>query len=123
MMMFGSALKSPFNIASVGLVRFVVLPWRSRKPMEDAVKAYMASSPTPLVDWKFRERVTAVRAATILSDDVAGATALLLQVQMDLAVEEGTEPPSEELSASVLGFSVSDTAMQLRRRLNLLMKA
>jgi tetratricopeptide (TPR) repeat protein len=99
------------------------MPWRSRKPMEDAVKAYVASSPTPLVDWKFRERVTAVRAATILSDDVAGATALLMQVQMDLAIEEGTEPPSEELIASVLGFSVSDTSMQLRRRLNLLIKS
>lgn len=99
------------------------MPWRSRKPMEDAVKAYVASSPTPLVDWKFRERVTAVRAATILSDDVAGATALLLQVQMDLAVEEGTDPPSEELIASVLGFSVSDTAMQLRRKLNLIIKS
>jgi tetratricopeptide (TPR) repeat protein len=98
------------------------MPWRARKPLEDAVRAYLASSPTPLVDWKFRERVTAVRAATILCDDVAGATALLLQVQMDLANDEGTEPPSEELIASVLGFSVSDTAMQLRRRLNLLIK-
>jgi cellulose synthase operon protein C len=98
------------------------MPWRARKPMEDAVRAYMQSSPTPLVDWKFRERVTAVRAATILSDDIAGATALLLQVQMDLAAEESTEPPSESLIASVLGFSVSDTAMQLRRRLNLLIK-
>ena len=98
------------------------MPWRARKPLEDAVKAYVQSSPTPLVDWKFRERVTAVRAATILCDDVAGATALLLQVQMDLSIDEPAEPPSEELIASVLGFSVSDTAMQLRRRLNLLMK-
>jgi cellulose synthase operon protein C len=98
------------------------MPWRARKPMEDAVRAYVQSSPTPLVDWKFRERVTAVRAATILCDDVAGATALLLQVQMDLAVDEGSEPPSEALIASVLGFSVSDTSMQLRRRLNLVMK-
>jgi tetratricopeptide (TPR) repeat protein len=98
------------------------LPWRVRKPMEEAVRAYLASSPTPLVDWKFRERVTAVRAATILSDDVAGATALLLQVQMDLSVDEANEPPSEELIASVLGFSVSDPAMQLRRRLNLVLK-
>ena len=98
------------------------MPWRSRKPLEDAVKAYVQSSPTPLVDWKFRERVTAVRTATILCDDVAGATALLLQVQMDLTSDETAEPPSEELIASALGFSVSDTAMQLRRRLNLLMK-
>jgi hypothetical protein len=98
------------------------MPWRSRKPMEDAVRAYMAGSQTPLVDWKFRERVTAVRAATILCDDVAGATALLLQVQVDLAAEEAAEPPSEALLASVLGFSVSDTAMQLRRRLNLVLK-
>ncbi len=99
------------------------VPWRSRKPMEEAVRAYLAGSQTPLVDWKFRERVTAVRAATLLSDDVAGATALLMQVQMDLAVEEAAEPPSEALIASVLGFSVSDTAMQLRRRLNLVLKA
>jgi tetratricopeptide (TPR) repeat protein len=98
------------------------MPWRSRKPMEDAVRAYLAGSQSPLVDWKFRERVTAVRAATILCDDVAGATALLLQVQVDLAAEEAAEPPSEALLASVLGFSVSDTAMQLRRRLNLVLK-
>jgi tetratricopeptide (TPR) repeat protein len=98
------------------------MPWRARKPMEDAVRGYLASSPTPLVDWKYRERVTAARTATILCDDVAGATALLAQVQMDLSIEEGAEPPSEELIASVLGFSVSDTAMQLRKRLNLLMK-
>jgi len=99
------------------------VPWRSRKPMEEAVRAYLSGSQTPLVDWKFRERVTAVRAATLLSDDMAGATALLMQVQMDLAVEEATEPPSEALIASVLGFAVSDTAMQLRRRLNLVLKA
>jgi tetratricopeptide (TPR) repeat protein len=98
------------------------LPWRSRKPMEDAVRAYISGSQTPLVDWKFRERVTAVRAAAILSDDVAGSTALLLQVHTDLAIEETAAPPSEELLASVLGFSVSDTAMQLRRRLNLVLK-
>jgi hypothetical protein len=41
---------------------------------------------------------------------------------MDLAGEESSEPPSEALIASVLGFSVSDTAMQLRRRLNLVIK-
>jgi hypothetical protein len=39
-----------------------------------------------------------------------------------LTSDETAEPPSEELIASALGFSVSDTAMQLRRRLNLLMK-
>jgi hypothetical protein len=98
------------------------MPWRARGPMESAVKAYMSGSQTPLVDWKFRERVTAVRAATILCDDVAGATALMLQVQTDLAVEEAAEQPGEELMASVLGFSVSDTAMQLRRKLNLIIK-
>jgi hypothetical protein len=110
------------ELAAEGRRIVKAMPWRARKPMEDAVRAYMQSSPTPLVDWKFRERVTAVRAATILCDDVAGATALLLQVQMDLAGEEGNEPPSEALIASVLGFSVSDTAMQLRRRLNLVIK-
>jgi hypothetical protein len=98
------------------------LPWRGKKPLEEAVRAYLASSQTPLVDWKFRERITAVRAAALLSDDMAGATALLMQVQMDLSVEEASEPPSEELLASVLGFSVSDTAMQLRKRLNLVLK-
>ncbi|HEU4583318.1 MAG TPA: tetratricopeptide repeat protein [Polyangiaceae bacterium] len=98
------------------------LPWRGKKPLEEAVRAYLASSQTPLVDWKFRERVTAVRAAALLSDDMAGATALLMQVQMDLSLEEASEPPSEELLASVLGFSVSDTAMQLRRKLNLVLK-
>ena len=98
------------------------MPWRGRSPMESAVKAYMSGSQTPLVDWKFRERVTAVRAATILCDDVAGATALMLQVQTDLAVAEAAEPASEDLLASVLGFSVSDTAMQLRRKLNLVIK-
>jgi len=98
------------------------LPWRGKKPLEEAVRAYLASSQSPLVDWKFRERITAVRAAALLSDDMAGATALLMQVQMDLSVEEASEPPSEELLASVLGFSVSDTAMQLRRKLNLILK-
>ncbi|HVZ36743.1 MAG TPA: tetratricopeptide repeat protein, partial [Polyangiaceae bacterium] len=98
------------------------IPWRSRKPFEEAVRAYLASSQSPLVDWKFRERVTAVRTATLLSDDMAGATALLLQVQMDLAAEETGEPPNDAMIGSVLGFSVSDTAMQLRRKLNLVMK-
>ncbi len=98
------------------------LPWRGRKPLEEAVRAYLAGTQSPLVDWKFRERVTAVRAAALLSDDMAGATALLMQVQMDLSVDETAEPPSEELLASVLGFAVSDTAMQLRRKLNLVLK-
>ena len=90
--------------------------------LEEAVRAYLAGTQSPLVDWKFRERITAVRAAAVLSDDMAGATALLMQVQMDLTTDESAEPPSEELIASVLGFSVSDTAMQLRKRLNLLIK-
>lgn len=110
------------ELANEGRRVIKAMPWRSRKPMEDAVRAYMSGSQTPLVDWKFRERVTAVRAATILSDDVAGSTALLLQVQTDLAAEETTEPPSQELLASVLGFAVSDTAMQLRRKLSLTLK-
>jgi hypothetical protein len=98
------------------------IPWRSRKPFEEAVRAYLANSQSPLVDWKFRERVTAVRSAVLLSDDMAGATALLLQVQMDLAAEETGEPPNDPMIASVLGFSVSDAAMQLRRKLNLVLK-
>lgn len=98
------------------------MPWRARKPMEEAVRAYTAGTQTPLVDWKFRERVTAVRAATILADDVAGATALLLQVQVDLAMDEAAEPPGQEILGPVLGFAVSDTAMQLRRRFKLVVK-
>jgi hypothetical protein len=98
------------------------LPWRGKKPLEEAVRAYLAGSQSPLVDWKFRERVTAVRTAALLSDDMAGATALLMQVQMDLSIDEASEPPSEQLLASVLGFSVSDTSMQLRKKLNLVLK-
>jgi hypothetical protein len=99
---------------------YKALPWRSKKPLEEAVKAYSSGQQTPLVDWKFRERVTAVRAATILADDMAGVVALLTQTQVDLAADESEEAQGgEELLAAVLGFSVSDPAMQLRRRLGL----
>lgn len=95
------------------------LPWRNRKSMEEAARAYLAGSHTPLVDWKFREKVTAARIATVLSDDLAGATAILLQSEMDLSAEDAGQQPAEDLPAAVLAFSVSDAAMQLRRRLNL----
>jgi tetratricopeptide (TPR) repeat protein len=99
---------------------YKALPWRSRKPLEEAVKAYTSGGPqTPLVDWKFRERVTAVRAGTILADDMAGVVALLTQTAVDLSAEDAEEAPSEELLAAVLGFSVSDHSMTLRKRLNL----
>jgi hypothetical protein len=98
---------------------YKALPWRSRKPLEEAVKAYAAGPQTPLVDWKFRERVTAVRAATLLADDMAGVVALLTQTAVDLSAEEAEEAQGEELLAAVLGFAVSDASMQLRRRLNL----
>lgn len=98
------------------------MPWRVRKPMEEAARAYAAGSQTPLVDWRYRERITAVRAATVVCDDMAGAAALAMQVPLDLSADETAATVSEGLLASVLGFAVSDAAMQLRRRLNLVMK-
>ncbi len=98
------------------------LPWRSRKPMEEAARAYLAGSQTPLVDWKFRETITAARVATVLCDDITGATLILLQHEMDLSAADSGQPRGDELPAQVLPFAVSDKAMQLRQRLQLTMK-
>lgn len=96
------------------------LPWRGKKVFEDAARAYAKAGQSALVDWRSRERVTAGRLATLLSDDLAGVVGLLLEMDLDLSTLDGVRTREPEMAA-VLTFSVSDTAMQLRRRLGLAM--
>lgn len=94
------------------------LPWRGKKAFEDAARAYAKAGQSALVDWRSRERVTAGRLATLLSDDVSGVVGLMLDTDLDLSTMAGERTAEAEMAA-VLTFAVSDTAMQLRRRLGL----
>jgi hypothetical protein len=97
------------------------LPWLGRGAVEDAAREYAAAARVDAVEWVFRVRLTAARAALIVGDDLPGSITLLRQTEGDLAGLTGAALAQGMRSVhDLLRFWVSDGAFALRRRLGAL---
>ncbi len=97
------------------------LPWLGRGAVEEAARAYVAAPRLDPVEWQFRARLTAARAALIVSDDLPGSIALLRQTEGDLAGLTGPALAQGMRGVQdLLRFWVSDAALALRRKLGTL---
>ncbi|HEY1534403.1 MAG TPA: hypothetical protein VGF76_10300, partial [Polyangiaceae bacterium] len=97
------------------------LPWLGRGAVEEAARAYVAAPRLDPVEWQFRVRLTASRAALIIADDLPGSVGLLRQAEGDLAGLTGA-PLAQGMRGvhDLMRFWVSDPALTLRRRLGTL---
>jgi len=97
------------------------LPWLGRGAVEEAARAYVAAPRLDPVEWQFRVRLTASRAALVIADDLPGSVGLLRQAEGDLAGLTGA-PLAQGMRGvhDLMRFWVSDAALTLRRRLGTL---
>jgi tetratricopeptide (TPR) repeat protein len=97
------------------------LPWLGRGAVEEAARAYVAAPRLDPVEWQFRVRLTASRAALVIADDLPSSLALLRQAEGDLAGLTGAALAQGMRSVQdLMRFWVSDPALTLRRRLGTL---
>jgi len=97
------------------------LPWLGRGAVEEAARAYVAAPRLDPVEWLFRARLGALRAALIVGDDLAGSIGLLRQTEGDLAGLTGAALTQGMRSVhDLLRFWVSDPAIAARRKLGTL---
>lgn len=90
------------------------LPWIGRGAIEDAARDYAAQEGFNAAEWLERQRLSALRAALVVSDDLIGAVALIQQHPNALGLEPG------KLLPELLRFWASEPALTLRRRLGML---
>jgi tetratricopeptide (TPR) repeat protein len=96
------------------------LPWLGRGPIEDAARIYAAAPHIDFGEYVAGVRLTAVRAAAVLADDLPSSVALVRRLEGDLSGAEGAAVgQASAMVDDLLRFWVSDPAGVLRRRLGL----
>jgi tetratricopeptide (TPR) repeat protein len=97
------------------------LPWLGRGSIEDAARAYAASPSVDFNDWCLRARMSAARAAVLVSDDLPAAVLVTRQTEGDLSGAQGAALAlGTRLTRDLLSFWLSDGALAVRRRLGVL---
>ncbi len=97
------------------------LPWLGRGAVEEAARAYVAAPRLDAVEWQFRVRLSAARAALVVADDLPGSIGLVRQAEGDLAGLTGAALAQGMRSVhDLMRFWVSEPALALRRRLGTL---
>ena len=97
------------------------LPWLGRGAVEEAARAYIAAPRLDPVEWLFRARLGAQRAALIVADDLPGSIGLLRRTEGDLSALTGpTLAQGMRAVHDLLRFWVSDSALAARRKLGTL---
>jgi len=97
------------------------LPWLGRGAVEEAARAYIAAPRLEPVEWLFRARLGAQRAALIVADDLPGSIALLRRTEGDLAGLTGPALAQGMRAVhDLLRFWVSEPAVAARRKLGTL---
>jgi tetratricopeptide (TPR) repeat protein len=93
---------------------------RGRRAMEEAAAVYAAAPVKDIADWCAKVRLSASRAALMLSDDLPGDITLLRRTEGDLAGLSGAAlAQGMEVVRDLLRFWVSDPAFTLRRKLGM----
>jgi tetratricopeptide (TPR) repeat protein len=94
---------------------------RNRRAMEEAAHTYVATPRIHFADWTAKVRLTAARAAVVVSDDLPGSVELVRRMEGDLAGLQGIAlAHGMRVVQDLLRFWVSDSAFALRRRLGML---
>lgn len=94
---------------------------RGRRSMEEAALLYVGVPRINFMDWVAKVRLTAARAALILSDDLPASIELIRRMEGDLAGLSGVAlAQGMRVVQDLLRFWVSDSAFALRRRLGML---
>jgi hypothetical protein len=94
---------------------------RSRRSMEETALLYSGVPRINFVDWAAKVRLTAARAALVLSDDLPASVELVRRMEGDLAGLSGVAlAQGMRVVQDLLRFWVSDSAFALRRRLGML---
>ncbi len=97
------------------------LPWLGRGAVEEAARAYVVAPRSDALEWHFRLRLTASRAALIVADDLPGSVAVLRKTEGDLAGLTGAQLAQGVRAVhDLMRFWVSDPANSVRRRLGTL---
>jgi tetratricopeptide (TPR) repeat protein len=97
------------------------LPWLGRGAVEEAARAYVAAPRLDPTEWQFRVRLTAARAALVVSDDLPSSIGLLRQTEGDLAGLTGAALSSGMRTVQdLMRFWASEPALALRRKLGTL---
>ena len=93
---------------------------RGRRAMEEAAARYAAAPVKDIGDFCSKVRLSAARAALVLSDDLPGDITLLRRTEGDLAGLSGAAlTQGMNLVRDLLRFWVSDSAFTLRRKLGM----
>ncbi len=118
---FGAGLADEEALSNHARRVYRSLPWLGRGAVEEAARAYVAAPRLDALEWQFRVRLTASRAALIAADDLPGSVAVLRQTEGDLAGLTGV-PLAQAVRAvqDMMRFWVSEPALSVRRRLGTL---
>ncbi len=93
------------------------LPWLSKGRFEDAARRYAAAPVVDAAAFRRQVRTSALRAATIICDDVEPIARLEKGGALLLGIEEAQVPP---LVADLFGFWASAGSVSIRRELGML---
>jgi tetratricopeptide (TPR) repeat protein len=94
---------------------------RSRRAVEDAALAYARAKRPSIVEWAQAVRITAARAALVVSDDLPSSVTLVRRMEADLAGVQGAAlAQGMALLRDLLRFWISDAALALRKKLGML---
>jgi tetratricopeptide (TPR) repeat protein len=97
------------------------LPWLGRGAIEDAAQGYAGSPSVDFKDWVLRARMSAARAALLVSDDLPAAVLVTRQTEGDLSGAEGAAlGVGTRLTRDLMAFWLSEGALAVRRRLGVL---
>ncbi len=93
---------------------------RGRRSMEEAAALYAGAPVKDIADWCAKVRLSAARAALMVSDDLPGDITLLRRTEGDLAGLSGAAlAQGMSVVRDLLRFWVSDSAFTLRRKLGM----
>jgi tetratricopeptide (TPR) repeat protein len=97
------------------------MPWLGRGAIDDAARRYAGSPSIDFKDWVLRARLSAARAALLVSDDLPSAVLVTRQTEGDLSGAEGAAlGTGTRLTRDLMSFWLSEGALAVRRRLGVL---
>jgi hypothetical protein len=117
---FGTGLTDEGTLNAYAKKVYKSVSWLGRGRVEEAVNLYLGAAPMDIREWTRKVKLTAARAALVVSDDLPRVVEMLRRTEGDLAgltgdaLEEGSL-----LIGDLMRFWVSESALTLRSRIGL----